>query len=448
MNIHLLIVRVNDSIEWDKMAASLTNKGITVHSASSANEVYKILKNETINVVLSEYHFPKTSSLKFLKKIKEVNPQVEIIFLSSKASLSQAIEAMREGAYDFYEFPVNMRLLLTVIEKAIEKQTLTIEKTRLEQKLKDRFDPGKMFGKSKAIARVVEVVKAVAPKNVNVLITGETGTGKEVVADIIHYNSSRSSKPFFKINCAAFNENLLESELFGHEKGAFTGAISKRVGRFEAANGGTIFLDEIGDLPSSTQIKLLRVLQEKAFERVGENIPIKVDVRIIAATNQDLKKLIDMGKFRDDLYYRLNIVHVEIPPLRERKEDIPLIVNVFICELNKEEGYQIRGMSKEAMQILLKYQWPGNVRELENAIESAAAIVEKDIIGVKHLPAFLFIDQGTDNGFYPISKNLTLQEMEQEIIRFTLERTGGNKTEAAKLLDIGLRTMQRKTKAP
>ena len=353
---------------------------------------------------------------------------------------------MKEGAYDFYEFPVNMRLLITVIGKAIEKQSLFIEKSELERKVKERFNFGKLVGRSKAVQHVIEIVGSVAPKNVNILLSGETGTGKEMIANAIHYNSPRSSKPFIKVNCAAFNEGVLESELFGHEKGAFTGAITKRIGRFELAHGGTIFLDEIGDISLSTQIKLLRVLQEREFERVGGNETIKVDVRVIAATNHNLKRLIDEEKFREDLYYRLNIVHVEMPPLRERKDDIPLLASYFINKLNEEKDYRIKGITKEAMQILLNYQWPGNVREMKNSIESAMALSERNIIEAKYLPSFLLLNQTNNSDFYQLPQTLTLNGFEKEIIRLTLEKTGGNKSQAAKLLGIGLRTLQRRTK--
>lgn len=388
----------------------------------------------------------KSGGFAFLRRAREIRPFIEVIFLSDKVPLSQAIEAMKQGAYDFYEFPVNHRLLMAVIEKAIEKQVLLAEKTELERKVKERFNFGNIVGRSKAMQHVIEIVGSVAPKNVNILLAGETGTGKEMVANAIHYNSPRSARPFVKVNCAAFNEGVLESELFGHEKGSFTGALSRRVGRFESAHGGTLFLDEIGDLSLSTQIKLLRVLQEREFERVGGNETIKVDVRLIAATNKDLKRLIGEGKFREDLYYRLNVVSISMPALRERKEDIPLLASYFINKINEESGYQIKGITKEAMQILLSYSWPGNVREMSNALESAMALSQKDVIEAKFLPSFLLLAQPDNGDFYHIPQNMTMGEIEQEVIRAALSRTGGNKTLASKLLGLGLRTLQRKTK--
>nr|MBC8414013.1 sigma-54-dependent Fis family transcriptional regulator [bacterium] len=267
-----------------------------------------------------------------------------------------------------------------------------------------------------------------------------------MIANLIHLNSPRSAGHFIKMNCAAFSRGVLESELFGHEKGAFTGALTRRVGRFELADAGTLFLDEIGDMPLGTQIKLLRILQEREFERVGGNETIKVDVRIIAATNQDLKKLIVQKKFREDLYYRLNVVHIALPPLRDRKDDIPALVSTFMHKMNEEKGYHINRITREAMQMLINYSWPGNVRELENTIESAMALAEKDVIEPKYLPSFLLFSQAQEGDFYQLPQNLTLAEIESEIIKLALHKMGGNRTKAAKALGIGLRTLQRKTK--
>jgi DNA-binding NtrC family response regulator len=432
--------------EWEKVISYLKNKKISVHTVYSTQDAYRILKSDPVSMILSDYNLPKANILSFLKKIKSIKSYIEIIFLGEKITLTKAIEAMKEGAYDIYEFPLNLRLLMTVLDKAIEKQSLHVDKMELERKVKETFNLGKLVGRSKSFHYVTEIVRSVAPKNVNILLSGETGTGKEMIASAIHFNSPRASKPFIKVNCGSFNEGVLESELFGHEKGAFTGAIAKRLGRFELAHGGTIFLDEIGDIFPSTQIKLLRVLQEKQFERVGGNETITVDVRVIAASNKDLKKLIEENKFREDLFYRLNVVRMELPSLRERKDDIPLLVSHFINKLNEEKGYQIKGITKEAMQILHNYIWPGNVRELENALESSMALAERNVIEAKYLPSFLLLTRPQDTSFYQLPKNMTLPEIEKEVIKMALEKTGGNKSRAAKCLGIGLRTLQRKAK--
>lgn len=442
----ILIIQGSQGKEWEELEASLCKrKKYLTRLVTSVKDSISIIKDEHVHIVIADCDLLK-DSLKFLKKVKLLKPHVEVIFLSTKATLPKAIEAMKAGAYDFYEFPVNSRLLMTVIDKALEKQSLFFEKTELEHKIKAKFDFSSIVGRSKAINNVINIMSSVASKNVSILISGETGTGKELVASAIHYNSPRSSNPLIKVNCAALSEGILESELFGHERGAFTGAIATRIGRFEIADGGTVFLDEVGDISPNIQIKLLRILQEKEFERVGGNKTKKVDVRVIAATNKDLKKLIQEGTFREDLYYRLNVVNIEIPSLRQRAEDIPLLVSYFISRLNDEKGYGIMGISKDAMQILLNYTWPGNIRELENALESAMALAQGDTIEAKYLPAFLLITPLEERDFYQIPKDVTFQEMEKMIIDLTLQRTGGNKTKAANLLDIGLRTLQRKVK--
>jgi DNA-binding NtrC family response regulator len=446
LNLTILVVCEQDEKRWKGLIAYFRRRGADIRFTSTAKETYNVLRDYPVNIMIVDYDHPSIKGLNLLKKTKQLKPHVELIFLSEKATLSKAIQAMREGAYDFYEFPVNGRLISTVIEKAIEKQALFFEKAALERKVMEQFNTGAIIGRSKAMQHVLNIVGSIAPKNVNVLLTGETGTGKEMIANAIHYNSPRSANSFIKVNCSAFSEGILESELFGHEKGAFTGAITKRIGRFELADGGTIFLDEIGDMSLSTQIKLLRVIQEREFERVGGNDTIKVDVRIIAATHQDLKKLIEEKKFREDLYYRLNVVHIELPSLRQRKDDIPLLASSFIHKFNEDKAYQITGITNESMQILLNYQWPGNVREMENAIESAMALAEKDIIEARYLPSFLLLTEPKDSNFHQIPQDYTLKEIEKEAINLALQKSGGNKTKAAKQLGIGLRTLQRKLK--
>jgi DNA-binding NtrC family response regulator len=447
MKFEILVVEGENKEELRKICMSLGNKkGITLHTVKTVKEAYSLLRRKDISIVISDYDLPKVKVLDYLKKIKSIKPYVEIVFLSSKATLSDAINAMKTGAYDFYELPMSVRLLLTVMEKAAEKQSLYFEKKELQEKVIGQFDFSNIYGRSKSMEYVMSTVRTIARKNINVLISGETGTGKELIASAIHYNSPRASKPFIKVNFAALSKGVLESELFGHEKGAFTGALSQRIGRFELANEGTILLDEVGDIPLSTQIKLLRILQEKEFERVGGNETIKVDLRIIAATNRELRKLVNEGKFREDLFYRLNVVGIDLPPLRERKEDIPVLVAHFIQNINKEKDYDIRGITKDAMRLLLEYDWPGNIRELENAVESSMALSEKSMIEAKYLPAFLLVAPSQEREFYHIPSNYTLKEIENEIIKLALQSTSGNRTQTAKKLNIGLRTLQRKIK--
>jgi len=441
----LLISPVNRQ-EWKDLTSLLKKDGFNVLRLRSAKEAYEALRAERAKVIVTEYELPDAAGLEFLSSAKSMTANVEVVFLSEKASLAVAIEAMKAGAYDFYEIPVSSQLLVAVVEKAAEKNSLLLENTELERKVKEKYGLKKIIGRSKAIKNVMDVVSSITKKNVNVLLTGPTGTGKEMIANAIHFNSLRSSGPFIMANCAAYNEGIIESELFGHEKGAFTGAVTRREGRFELADKGTIFLDEVGDTPMSTQIKLLRVLQEKEFERVGGNSTINVDVRVIAATNRNLKDLVDEGKFREDLYYRLNVVHIDIPPLNERMDDIPLLVSHFIAKLNEEKGYGIKGISSDTINMLMNYRWPGNVRELENAIESAMALTENDVIECRFLPSFLLMQTPAESEFYQVPRSMTLGEMEMEIIKLALEKTEGNRTAAARQLGIGLRTLQRKLK--
>jgi len=443
--LHLLMVTGENSGEWERTREYLSRrKNLVLHTAGSVGDAYRALREREINVVIADYDMPRVKVPLFLRKVREIKPYVEVIFLSNTATLSDAIRVMKEGAYDFYELPVRGSLMMTIIEKIAEKQSLYFEMKELEEKVKEQFDFDTIIGRSKAIEHVIRTVKSVAKKNISILLTGETGTGKELIANAIHYNSPRAAKPFIKVNCAALSEGILESELFGHERGAFTGAIAQRIGRFELADGGTLFLDEVGDIPPAVQVKLLRVLQDRTFERVGGNEAQKVDVRIIAATNRNLKGLMEAGRFREDLYYRLSVVTIEIPSLRERKEDIPVLATHFINKFVHEKEYAIKGITKEAMRFLIDYDWPGNIRELENAIESSMALAEGKMIEEKYLPAFLLLRPTEELDFYHIPKEMKLKDIESEIIRLTLERCDGNRTRAAKTLGISLRTLQRK----
>lgn len=431
---------------YDGLRRFLKQEGYDVTSSTNAEKALRAVTETDVNVVLSDIELHGSDALAFLRGIKTADPAIEVIFLSSSASVSRIEEAMDEGAYDVLDETIEPNLINQVIKKALEKQGLYIRKSELEESLKKKSRFTEIIGKSRAIRRVLELVEKVSSTKSSILICGKSGTGKELVARAIHNSSPRWDKPFIRVHCAALNEGVLESELFGHEKGAFTGALKKRSGRFELAQGGTIFLDEVADIPLSTQIKLLRVLQEREFERVGGEETIKIDVRVVSATNRDLNKAVEEGTFREDLYYRLNVVRIDVPPLSERKEDIPLLVDHFVKRHNEESEHRVKGFTREAMRVFNGYHWPGNVRELENAMESAMALTGKDMIEARFLPSYLLIPGGLENDFYTLPGGLSLRELEEEIIRLTLERTGGNKTRAARQLGIGLRTLQRKAK--
>jgi DNA-binding NtrC family response regulator len=365
-----------------------------------------------------------------------------VIILTGHGSIEAAVNAMRDGAYDFLTKPVNLDHLSLLVKRALSNRELALQHRALQEELESRNQFANIIGKSSPMKRIFEVVKQVAPTKASVLITGDSGVGKELIADAIHYNSPRKQKPLIKVHCAALTETLLESELFGHEKGAFTGAVDRKRGRFELAHMGTLFLDEIGEINQSIQIKILRVLQEKKFERVGGEDTIEVDVRIIAATNKNLKEEIQNGNFREDLFYRLNVVNIEIPPLRERKEDIPLLVAAFIKELSRENDKVIEGIDSKAAMTLYNYPWPGNVRELRNCIESAVVMSRTTSIGIEDLPPYLL--SGSDGDYIRIPIGTTLAEAEKEVITSTLNLNKGNKSKSAEVLGIGRKTLHRK----
>ncbi len=382
------------------------------------------------------------------KALKLPRPPV-CIMMTAYGSVDTAVEAMRRGAYDFVTKPVNIDRLEMLIQRALRERETHRENQELRQQMEQRTGLENMIGQSAAMVEVFDTIKQVAPSRATVLIQGETGTGKELAAKAIHHLSPRAEKKFVAVHCKAFSSQLLESELFGHEKGAFTGAFERRIGRFEQANGGTLFLDEIGEIDENTQVKILRALGERSFERVGGNQTIHTDVRLIAATNKDLAKLVSEGKFRDDLYFRLNVVQLTMPPLRARKEDIPLLARSFLQESARENGKPFRELSPEAGACILAYDWPGNVRELRAAIEHAVVMCSGTRIGVQDLPQS--IRQGTPAivNFSTTSLQpceLNLQQTEQALILRALEESGGNRTEAAKRLGISRRTLHRRLK--
>lgn len=398
------------------------------------------------DAVILDLKIPHISGMEFLKKVQGVSCDTPVIILTGHGGVDEAVEAMKRGAYDFLTKPVNIEKLALIINRAIEERKRKDREKVLESLVDEKYNFENIVGNSKAFQEVLKMVRQVAPTDATVLITGESGTGKEVIANAIHLNSRRAKNPIVKVHCAALPETLLESELFGHEKGAFTGAISRKRGRFELADSGTIFLDEIGEISQSVQVKLLRVLQEHEFERVGGEETIKVDIRVIAATNRDLKQLVEEGKFREDLYYRLNIINIHIPPLRERKEDIPLLIDYFLKFYNKKHNKNIQGIKEDALVILQNYRWPGNVRELQNLIENLVILCNKKMITEDILPKYLKVEGGalTERSEFKIQIGSTLEEIEKEAILSTLNYTNWNKSKAAKILNIGRKTLLRK----
>ncbi len=438
----ILIVEDDLSV-GESLRLLLKKKGYNTFLASNGKEALNIFRQEIIDLVITDLVMPKMDGIQLLEAVKEIKPETEVIVISAQGTIEKAVQAMKLGAFDFIEKPINPRVISLLIERALEKQALILQNRDLRTKLEDRFQLNNIIGRSDKMVKIFELIRHIAPYDSSVLITGESGTGKELIANAIHYNSPRASKPFIKVSCASLSEGIIESELFGHEKGAFTGAIASRKGRFELAHEGTLFLDEVEDIPPSTQIKLLRVLQESEFERVGGNKTIKVDIRIIAASNRDLQEEVKMGRFREDFYYRLNVVNIKLPPLRERKEDIPFLVNFFIERFNKKYGLRVKGVSQRAMNALMEYNWTGNVRELENTIESAMVVNNPEILDIQHLPQEIREFKERPE-IVSIKIGTPLEEVEKELILKTLQATRGNKLRAARLLGINVRTIHRK----
>jgi DNA-binding NtrC family response regulator len=380
---------------------------------------------------------------------RRINPDMAVIIMTSFGTIETAVKAIKAGAYDYLPKPIDLEQLVVLINRISERQSLLRENASLREQLRERYAFEQITSTSHAMEEVMNLVGRVASSNATVLLRGESGTGKELIARAIHYHSPRASQPLIKVNCAALPETLLESELFGHEKGAFTGAAGKRIGRFEASDKGTLFLDEIGDIPLSVQIKLLRVLQEKEFERIGGNETIKVDVRLVAATNRDLEKAMKNGSFREDLYYRLNVVTVAIPPLRERKEDIPALMEDFIKKYSMENGKKITGVSAETRDLLMRYSYPGNVRELENIIERAVVLAKSETITSAEIPLHLKtveIEEKICVAKRDGSLTDTLETLERGIIIEAMKAAGGVQTRAAEKLGISERVLRYKLK--
>lgn len=417
----------------------LKDIGYGVATASNGTEALQMAQKEKPDIIIADLVMPGMDGIELTKRIKEFSPDIPIVIITAYGSIATAIAAIKEGAYDYIEKPFCPERVELLIKKLVEHQKLIKENVSLRQKLEDRYRFENIIAKSNRMQQIFEVVKIVAKSNATVLITGESGTGKELIARAIHNLSPRKDKSFVAVSCAALPETLLESELFGHEKGSFTGAIAQKKGKFEYANKGSLFLDEIGEISPNTQVHLLRVIEEKEFTRVGSNELIRVNVRIISTTNKDLKKAVEQGQFREDLYYRLNVVTIDLPPLRERREDIPLLAEHFLKKFSLENQKGITGFSPEAEEFLLKYNWPGNVRELENAIERAVILAKDSLITLADL-AYQNLP------LTPVSSNKSLKELERSHIWSVLKETKGNFSQAAKILGITRMTLYNKVK--
>ena len=421
------------------------DEGYTVVTAADGKEAWEKLQKNAIDLVITDLRMPEMDGYELLKRISAAYPTLPVIVLTGHGTIETAVETMRDGAVDFFTKPVDIDKLLLVVKKTIAASSLAEQNRKLAEeieKLRKQQGYGKIIGKSGKIAALMQTVSQVAPTRATVLITGESGTGKELVADAIQSLSTRSDKPFIKVHCASLSQSLLEDELFGHEKGAFTGAVAQKKGRFELADTGTLFLDEIGEIDAATQVKLLRVLQERQFERVGGEKTLTVDVRVICATNRDLRKEVELGNFREDLYYRLNVVRIEVPPLRERKEDIDLLAASFLETFNKEDKRKIEGFTPAARKALFAYSWPGNIRELKNAVESAVVLARGSMIDKDDLPEQI---RETGSGSrISFDLPITLDEAEKRLILETISYAKGNKTKAAELLGIGRKTITRR----
>jgi len=447
--VEVLIVD-NEEPHAQVVAESLQRIGFSCRVATSGSQGARLLEEGGYDVVITDLVMNDIDGLGILARAKKELPDAEVILMTGHGSIPSAVTAMQQGAFNYLLKPLDLAQLRAVTERAAESARLRRANVDLQRRLDERFGFEGVVGDSPQMRDVIEKLKRIAPTNASVLIQGETGTGKELVAQAIHQNSPRKSKPFVALNCAALSENILESELFGHVKGAFTDASSDRVGKFEYAHGGTLFLDEVGDMPLATQIKLLRVLENGEITRVGSNDPIKVNVRILSATNRNLEDGIEAGTFRNDLYHRLKVVTVRLPSLRERSQDVPILIDHFIRLFSRKHGKQIKGVSPVARRKLLAFDWPGNVRQLRNVVESMVVVDYDGLLDVDDLPEELA--DPAEPVAAPASQSLTglvgrsLEEVERMFITETLRVTGGNREEAARILGIGERTLYRKIK--
>ncbi len=427
----------------DSLRRLLERDGYVVSCARSAEEALGVLSRETFDVVVTDLRLPHLSGLEILRLARRMSPDTEVILMTAYGQIEDAVEAMKEGAYDFLPKPVKKAALVRTLDKAMERRRLVQENRQLRARLEGAEQEGQLVGQSPAFRHLQDLLRQVASSEATVLLRGESGTGKELAAREIHRRSARAAAPFVAVNCAALPESIIESELFGYVKGAFTGAGADRPGRFRQADGGTLFLDEIGDLAPHLQVKLLRVLQEGEVEPVGADRPAPVNVRLLAATHRNLEEAVAAGRFRADLYYRLNVISITLPPLRERPDDIALLAAHFMGRFNRKNNKQFLGITQEALDVLASHPWPGNVRELENVIERAVVLGRGDFITLEHLPPELTAITPS-GGSITLPIGVPMEEIERTMIRETLRFTGGNKQDAARLLGIATRTIYRR----
>ncbi len=443
-----ILVVDDDTAHRTMLKTLLSGWGYLIAEADDGSTAIEMVEEQAYDLILMDIRMVNVSGIEALKEIRIINPAIPIIIMTAYSSVETAVDALKSGAYDYLTKPLDFDELRLTISRAMEHTGLKEENRLLRESIGKHFDRRNIIGRSPVMVKLLETVAQVSPSEATILISGDSGTGKEMIAGAIHYNSPRKNAPFIKINCAAITETLLESELFGHEKGSFTGAHRKKEGKFRLAHGGSIFLDEIGEMPMSMQVKLLRVLQEREITRVGGEEVIKVDVRVIAASNRNLLKDIELNKFREDLYYRLNVVELKMPLLKDRKEDIPLLAQHYLEVFSEKNRKQAKGFTPKAMDALLKYEWPGNVRELMNVVERCVVLSTEDYIDEDDLP-FIFED---DEDLIPIdsssiiSGDIPLEEVEKATILHTLDSAGGNKSEAARRLGITRKTLHKKLK--
>jgi two-component system, NtrC family, response regulator HydG len=441
-----VLVVDDDRANLDSVSRIFQREGLATLSASNGTEALELLRKPEVSVMVTDLMMPGMDGQELLKAARTIRPDVEVVLMTAYGTVETAVAAMKDGAYDFITKPLKRHSLVKSVQKALEKQALVAENKSLKAKLAEIGASGgkAMVGQSPAFRAMMDTLRQAAPSTATVLLIGESGTGKELAARALHEHSTRAKGPFIAVNCAALPESILEAELFGVERGAYTGAVARREGRFERAHGGTLFLDEVGEMPLSAQVKLLRVLQEGEIERLGGTQTVKVDVRLVAATNKDLQREVAEGRFREDLYYRLNVVEIRVPALASRREDLPLLADAFLRRFAAKNQKTLRGFSQEALQILENYAWPGNVRELEHAVERAVVLARGEVLEASDLPESVRKGPLGSAGQLVIPIGTPMEEIERRVIHETLRHTKGDKTLAARLLGIAARTIYRK----